>query len=304
MIIMFQQYGLLLGSCLLGVAVAGVTRWLVHILHSSRPIPDSSFERQRREAIRVKSAVYRWFEPIIDEIAGSLFAGSSTAELARHLRFTRNDIPYQPAEFLATKAVEGTVAGLAIFACVAVTGFTGFASLLGLGVALTYPALARKSVINESDQRLKRVRLRLPFVVDQISLMMEAGAGFDDSLSTAVHDNPDHPLSRELSEVLRQMALGRPRDQALREFRDRLADDDISELVFAIVKGEELGTPLSSILREQANQMRLKRSQWGEKAAAEAEVQIVFPGMITMIACLLVIVAPILLPAVMTFLGG
>jgi hypothetical protein len=44
--------------------------------------------------------------------------------------------------------------------------------------------------------------------------------------------------------------------------------------------------------------MRIKRSQWGEKAAAEAEVQIVFPGMLIMIACLIVIIAPILLPAV------
>lgn len=142
----------------------------------------------------------------------------------------------------------------------------------------------------------------MPFVVDQISLMMEAGAGFEDSLRTVVQDSSDHPMREELTEVLRQMDLGRRRDQALNEFRDRMEDPDISEFVFAIIKGEELGTPLSTILREQANQMRLKRSQWGEKAAAEAEVQIVFPGMISMIACLMVIIAPILLPAVMTFL--
>ena len=50
--------------------------------------------------------------------------------------------------------------------------------------------------------------------------------------------------------------------------------------------------------------MRLKRAQWGEKAASEAEVQMVFPGMVTMIACLLVIVAPIVLPVIVTFLEG
>ena len=67
-------------------------------------------------------------------------------------------------------------------------------------------------------------------------------------------------------------------------------------MVFAINKGEELGTPLSAILRDQAEQMRLKRSQRGEKAAAEAQVNIVFPGMVVMIACLLVVIAPIVLP--------
>jgi hypothetical protein len=45
--------------------------------------------------------------------------------------------------------------------------------------------------------------------------------------------------------------------------------------------------------------MRLKRSQRGEKAAGEAEVNILFPGMILMIACLLVVITPIVLPAVL-----
>ena len=98
---------------------------------------------------------------------------------------------------------------------------------------------------------------------------MEAGGGFQECLQTAVSENGDHPLTEELAEVLRQISLGRPRSEALKALQERLHDDDVSELVFAINKGEELGTPLSAILREQAEQMRLKRSQRGEKAAAE-----------------------------------
>jgi hypothetical protein len=45
--------------------------------------------------------------------------------------------------------------------------------------------------------------------------------------------------------------------------------------------------------------MRLKRSQRGEKAAAEAEVSIIFPGMVLMIGCLLIVVAPFVLPAIL-----
>jgi tight adherence protein C len=144
--------------------------------------------------------------------------------------------------------------------------------------------------------------LRLPFAVDQIALMMQAGAEFEGSLQTVVRDNADHPLGAEMGEVLRQVSLGRPRGQALEDLRRRLDDKDVSELVFAINKGQELGTPLSVILREQADQMRLKRSQWGERAAQEAQVQMVFPGMLVMVACLIVIIAPILLPAIMMFL--
>ena len=50
---------------------------------------------------------------------------------------------------------------------------------------------------------------------------------------------------------------------------------------------------------DQAEQMRLKRSQRGEKAAAECEVKIIFPGMVLMIACLLVIITPIILPTIL-----
>jgi tight adherence protein C len=127
---------------------------------------------------------------------------------------------------------------------------------------------------------------------------MEAGGGFQECLQTAVSENGDHPLTDELAEVLRQISLGRPRHEALQAMQDRLQDDDVKEMVFAINKGEELGTPLSAILRDQAEQMRLKRSQRGEKAAAEAEVKIIFPGMVLMIACLIVVIAPIVLTAI------
>ncbi len=299
---LIQQYGVWASSTLCGCCVGGLTLWFFQLVGQARATRESSFEQQRRETIRQGNSIYRWFEPLVDDLARVAFSADDSTTLSRHLQLSAVPLPYRPAEFIGTKAVEGGLLGAGIAVCCGMVGFGTFGLVLGIGITLLYPALARKAVTAQAQLRLKRIRLRLPFVVDQISLMMEAGAGFEESLRTAVGDNVNHPLSRELNEVLRQMSLGRPRDQALYGLRDRLADDDLSELIFAIIKGEELGTPLSSILREQANQMRLKRSQWGEKAAAEAEVQMVFPGMITMVACLLVVVAPLLLPAVMALL--
>jgi tight adherence protein C len=168
-------------------------------------------------------------------------------------------------------------------------------------VTLVYGFLMPKTIRDRAKRRLTRIRNRLPFAVDLIALTMEAGGGFQECLATAVAENgKDHPLTDEFAEVLRQISLGRPRNEALQALDERLHDDDVSEMVFAINKGEELGTPLSAILREQAEQMRLKRSQRGEKAAAEAQVNIVFPGMVVMIACLLVVIAPIVLPPILS----
>jgi tight adherence protein C len=74
-------------------------------------------------------------------------------------------------------------------------------------------------------------------------------------------------------------------------------EETVSELVFAINKSDELGTPIAQTLAELADQMRLKRQQWGEKVAGEAQVKIMFPGILIMLACIIVILAPILLAA-------
>src|SRR5262249_12942364 len=149
-------------------------------------------------------------------------------------------------------------------------------------------------------RRRKRVLERLPFALDLMALMMEAGGNFPECLAAAVQENANHPLGEEFGEVLREINLGRTRKEALEGLKERLRDDDVSELVFALVKGDELGTPLAQTLRTQATQMLLKRSQTVEKEAAEAQVMIVFPGMVIMVACLLIIIAPFLLQAVYT----
>jgi tight adherence protein C len=206
-------------------------------------------------------------------------------------------------EFLATKIVEGLLVGAAVFVLVSVTGVWQLAVLCGGGLALVYPYLCRQSLLRQSETRLQRQRVRLPFVIDQISLMMQAGAGFEESLRSIAAEDPDHPLTEELQIVLGDITAGRTRRDALSELKERIPDREFGELFFSIIKGEELGTPLSTILSEQADQMRIKRSQWGEKAAAEAEVQIVFPGMLVMIACLIVVLGPIMLPAVTNLFG-
>jgi tight adherence protein C len=299
----FQLYGHVLASLVLALAVGWFCWHLLSVVTYPRDrLGDSHpFERQRRETMRAGNLVYRWFEPLIDDFAGILARRDrgGLAIMERSLVASREKLPWLPAEFIAAKWLEGLVAGTLLGALLWLGGWTKAAVVLGLGVVIIYGLLTPKSVRDRANKRLARIRIRLPFAVDLIALTMEAGGGFQECLKTAVSENGDHPLTDELAEVLRQISLGRPRHEALKAMQDRLQDDDITELVFAINKGEELGTPLSAILRDQAEQMRLKRSQRGEKLAAEAEVNIVFPGMVLMIACLLVVIAPIVLPAIL-----
>lgn len=297
----------LISSVLLGVAGFWLS-WQVGSIVLARRVPRSGhnkFELARRAELRAGSAVYRWFEPLVDEVAEWMQSQSPQRRelLRRQLLISEEALPWTPEDFLATKAIEGMLAGLALFVFCAIAGQWLLGAILGGGVALGYAELARSAVASRATKRLQRIRMRLPYAVDLICLMMEAGGGFQESLQTVVRENREHPLGEELNEVVQQIAAGRPRAEALRGFQQRMCDDDVTELVFAINKGEELGTPLSVTLRNQAEQMRLKRSQWGEKAAGEAQVKIVFPGMVIMIACLLVIVTPLVFPLIRTMFG-
>lgn len=300
-----SRFGLAVSSGLLFAAVSSAVWTVLQILTypKAKLTRGNQFERDRLGQLRAQSSVFRWLEPIVGEISVCYDSTSQRlVQLGRNLKLSEESVPWRPEEFLATKTIEAVLSAAFVFLLIAATGYYAFAACLALMLLLGYTWLAEQSIRSKSNRKMKAIRLRLPFAVDQMALMMQAGAEFEGSLETTIRDNLDHPLTIELREVLRQVSLGRPRAQALNDMRQRMDDKDISELVFAINKGEELGTPLSSILREQANQMRLKRSQWAEQAAAEAEVQMVFPGMVVMVACLLVIIAPILLPAVMTFL--
>lgn len=293
-------------SILLGLAVC----WLIWqigslILNPRNDRPHNKFERVRREQLRRENSIYRWFEPLIEELSQSYQQSppQKLETLQRHLIVAQEPLPWTAVDFLATKLVEGVLIGLGFLAFFTLAGYWIMGLVLGTIFGLTYVELARSSIASRATTRMQRIRMRLPFAVDTICLMMEAGSGFADSLNTVVRENREHPLGSELNDVVQQIAAGRPRSEALRGFQDRMHDDDISELVFAINKGEELGTPLTVTLRNQVEQIRLKRSQWGEKAAAEAQVKIVFPGMVIMIACLLVIVTPLIYPLILTMFG-
>lgn len=286
---------LLLSSLLAGMSAALFCGATVHSLVAVRPLRDT-FEERRRAQLRAGDFVYRWLEPLVNELANLQRALGAKAlpKIQWRLKFVPSSLPYLPEEFLAVKSIEGIVLAIAVLPLSFFVGW-GPTLVFSLVVGWGYQQVAVMSLRDKCKQRLLKLKSRLPFAMDMMSLMMTAGAGFQESLETVVQENAEHPLGEELGVVRQEIVLGLSRKDALRALDRRLEDESFHELIFAIVKGEELGTPLSGILTTQAEQLRLKRSQWAEKASGEAQVKIVYPGMLIMLACLLITVAPFLL---------
>ena len=148
--------------------------------------------------------------------------------MQHNLIVSREKLPWRPEEFLATKWLEAIVSGVVLFSILWLAGWYKSAVVLGGTVMVIYALLMPKTIRDRAKRRLSRIRNRLPFAVDLIALTMEAGGGFQECLATAVAENgKDHPLTEEFAEVLRQISLGRPRNEALQALQDRLHDDDV-----------------------------------------------------------------------------
>ncbi len=147
---------------------------------------------------------------------------------------------------------------------------------------------------------VKRVRLisrRVPYTLDLVALAMGAGATFTEAIRTVVREDPHHPFNVELNTVLAEVELGTTRAAALRNLADRVPLESLRSIVAAIIQAEGLGTPLSLVLKEQANLMRLQRSVRAEKLAAAASVRILVPSMLILVSVVLTVLAPFIIRA-------
>lgn len=117
---------------------------------------------------------------------------------------------------------------------------------------------------------------RLADVFDMVTVCVEAGLGLDAALRQ-VSTKLKGPFSEEISIMLRQVGMGRPRREALEDMAYRIDVSEVTTFVNAIVQAEQLGTSLGRVLRAQSLSLRVRRRQRAEELARKAPVKMVFP---------------------------
>jgi len=125
--------------------------------------------------------------------------------------------------------------------------------------------------------RKRAIRRDLPYALDLLTLSVEAGLDFTSALARIVRRRPDTALSEELNETLRQVQMGVPRAESLRDLTERVQMEEMFSVTSALIQADELGASLGPILRVQADTFRVRRAQAAEKAAMEAPVKLLFP---------------------------
>jgi tight adherence protein C len=148
-----------------------------------------------------------------------------------------------------------------------------------------------------ATRRAEKINTELPHFVDQLALVIEAGMSFDAAL-TYLADVGEGPLSEEMRRVLTELRVGESRRTAIRSFALRVGSDDAMAFANAVLASDQLGSPLSGILRAQASDLRHRRQMYAEERAQKAPVKMLLPMAIFILPVLFVL---ILAPA---FLGS
>ena len=196
------------------------------------------------------------------------------------------------------------ISGLMLTAVVIVWGAVGIQqALVVLGFAALGWMIPGQWLKGRLGARQKLVIKGLPDALDLVTTCVEAGLGLDGALAR-VAEKSSGPLAGELTRMLREVAMGKMRREALTELADRIGVDELTSFVNAIIQAEQLGVGIAQVLRVQADQMRTRRRQRAEQAAHEAPIKMIFPLVLFIFpAFMLVILGPAVL-RIATSLAG
>ena len=166
---------------------------------------------------------------------------------------------------------------------------------MGVLLFYAYPLMWLRGTVKQRHFAIMRA---LPFVLDLLTLSVEAGMDFMSALQRNCERRKLDPLNEELIRMTREIQVGTPRRTALKNMSERVRQPDLRSVVHALVQADELGVPIGSILRIQSEQLRSRRFERAEKLASEAPVKMLGPLMLCIFpAVFIILLGPILMEA-------
>lgn len=326
---MFQDIDIaILISGGLWAAAIGLLSW--YLMHSANTITYVTLADGRRAERRLP-VMFRLLLPFAPNLKAFNDAkyNRSREKIGQKLTTGGYDALMTPTEFMSMKILMPIVFGpiLVLLMYMAFQRFPGKPGAniremqllifpLVLVLLYVYPGVWLNKMIR---MRQKQIERALPFILDLLTLSVEAGLDFMSGIrriversvntankapkktsffsakSEAVGPKID-ALGEELIRVFREMQVGKTRKEALRDMAVRTGQPDVKSLVNALIQADDLGVSIGTVLRIQADQMRQRRFQRAEEMANKAPVKMLFPLTCFIFpAVFLILLGPVLL---------
>jgi tight adherence protein C len=210
--------------------------------------------------------------------------------IERKLLLAGSPVGWDAERILAFKiigAVAGFILSIVLFQIVSLSPFLQIV----VTALLTFVGfIVPDSILNgRVEDRKKEILRTLSDTLDLLTISVEAGLSLNAAIAMVVRNVPG-VLSSEFARMLQEIQLGVPRSDAFRHLSERTDVDELNAFALAMVQADVFGVSISSVLRTQAAQMRIKRRQAIEAKAAQTPVKIVFPLIICVLPSLFVVI--------------
>ncbi len=138
----------------------------------------------------------------------------------------------------------------------------------------------------------------LPFVLDILTLSVEAGMDFISALQRNCKSRRMDPLNEELLRMTKEIQIGVTRKDALKNMAERVKEQNLKAVANSLIQSDELGVSIGTILRIQSEQLHSRRFDRAENLAAQAPVKMLGPLLLCIFpAVFIILLGPLLLQA-------
>lgn len=192
----------------------------------------------------------------------------------KKILLTQARLLIKPEEFFGICVIVGIFLGLVFFLIFAniILGILGF--ILGFKIPAMY-------VKNIKKTRAKKLNNQLPEALSVLANGLRAGLSFNQAMMIAGKEM-ENPIAEDLNRVVHENVLGKEMEEALKDFAERTADEDVEILVTAILIQRQVGGNLSEILDIISNTIRERVKLKGDirTMTAQAKLSAVIIGLI------------------------
>jgi len=167
--------------------------------------------------------------------------------------------------------------------------------VLVIAICLVYPVVWLNGRVQSRQDEIRR---GLPDALDMLSVCASAGLGFDQSLQK-ISNYWETELGLEFERATHEMEMGVSRAAALKNMRDRLDVNDLSQFIAILVQAEKIGMSYADVLHSQALQLRALRQVRAREIANQLPAKMLIPVILFIFPALIAVILGPALPILM-----
>lgn len=232
------------------------------------------------DSISSKSFKERMLKPIYKSISGIIIKSTTKSKLAalnKRLEASGLSKKVTPEKWLYIKCMISLgFALLSILLSYSADSSIIKALFIGVVILITVNTFFNFYLSKEIELRKRKIIKELPYVLDLITVSVEAGLSFDGAIGRVI-SNISGDLCDEFGKSLKEIRMGIERKTALKNMCERCNVRELSMFVTSLIQADELGVSLSRVLRIESSNLREHRKQRARENAMKAPIKMLFP---------------------------